>query len=238
MFKVLDRKKKRNEVRTEPRRDILLDNTFDTSEIEAYKTIRTSLYFSLVHHSGCKRILIASSVSKEGKSTVCINLAKTVAQTDNKVLVIDCDLRKPRIHRFYKAKSKLGLTNYLIGQSSLEEVIKSTDTPNLSIIYSGIIPPNPAEVLGSTEFKQLMDELSKKYDYIFLDCAPLLEVSDSLEVSRFIDGVVLVARQNYTSHNFINQALKKLEFANIKVFGFILNDVPKKKSKYYYRYIT
>lgn len=238
MFKFMDKKKKREEIRTEPRRDILLSNAFDTSEIEAYKTIRTSLYFSLVHQSGCKKILLASSVSKEGKSTVCINLAKTVAQTDNKVLVIDCDLRKPRIHRFYKAKSIPGITNYLIGQSSLDEIIKTTDTPNLSIIYSGIIPPNPAEVLGSTEFKELIDELSKRYDYIFLDCAPLLEVSDSLEVAKFIDGVVIVIRQNYTSHNFINQALKKLEFANIKVFGFILNDVPKKKSKYYYRYIT
>ncbi|MDD4003229.1 MAG: CpsD/CapB family tyrosine-protein kinase [Clostridia bacterium] len=238
MFKVFNKKRKKIDITNEPRKDLLIDKSFDATEIEAYKTIRTSLYFSLVHHAGCKRLLMASSVSKEGKTTVCVNLAKTVAQTDSKVLIIDCDLRKPRIHRFFKSKSIPGLTNYLIGQSSLDEIIKNTDTPNLSVIYSGLIPPNPAEVLASTEFKLLIEELSKKYDYIFFDCAPLLEVSDALEVSKFVDGVILMARQNYTSHNFINQTLKKLEFANIKVFGFILNDMPKKKNRYYYRYIT
>lgn len=229
---------KKTDVSSEIRKDLLIDKNFNPTETEAYKTIRTSLYFTLVHHSGCKRILVTSSVSKEGKSTVCINLAKTVSQTDAKVVVIDCDLRKPRLHKFYKAKCIPGLSNYLIGQSSLSDIIKPTDSPNLSLIYSGIIPPNPAEILGSLEFKKFIDELSKTYDYIFMDCPPLLEVTDALEASKASDGVILIARHNFTSHNFINQSLKKLEFANIKVLGFILNDVPKKKNKYYYRYIT
>lgn len=221
-----------------PRQDLLLNKEFDATEIEAYKTIRTSLFFTLVHKEGSKKILITSSVSKEGKSTVCINLALTVAQTDAKVIAIDCDLRKPRLHKFFKAKCIPGLSNYLIGRSGLDEVIKSTDNPNLSVMYSGIIPPNPAELLGSAEFKNLLDELSKRFDYIFLDCPPLLEVSDALEASKVTDGVVLVARHKYTSHKFINQSLKKIEFANVKILGFILNDVPKRKNRYYYRYIT
>lgn len=223
---------------TQPRRDLLITNEFDSTEIEAYKTIRTSLFFTLVHNDGCKKILVTSSISKEGKSTVCINLALTVAQTDAKVLVIDCDLRKPRIHKFFKSKCVPGLSNYLIGRSGLDEIIKSTNIPNLSVMYSGIIPPNPGELLGSLEFKKLLENLSEKYDYIFLDCPPLLEVSDALETSKNTDGMLLVTRHKYTSHKFINQSLKKIEFANVKILGFILNDVPKKKNRYYYRYIT
>jgi capsular exopolysaccharide synthesis family protein len=221
-----------------PRQDLLLNKEFDATEIEAYRTIRTSLFFTLVNKEGNKKILITSSVSKEGKSTVCINLALTVAQTEAKVLVIDCDLRKPRIHKFFKAKCIPGLSNYLIGQSKLEEIIKPTVNPNLSVIYAGIVPPNPAELLASVEFKKLIEELEKKYNYIFLDCPPLLEVSDALEASKLTDGLILVTRHKYTSHKFINQSLKKIEFANVKILGFILNDVPKKKSRYYYRYIT
>lgn len=221
-----------------PRKDLLLDTKFSSFETEAYKTIRTSLNFTLVQQSGCKKISITSSVSKEGKSTICINLAKTVAQSNKKVLVLDCDLRKPRLHKFFKAKSIPGISNFLIGQSTLSDIIKTTDDPNLNVIYAGIIPPNAAELLASAEFKKMIDELSKNYDYIFMDCPPLLEVSDALEASKVFDGVVLITRNNFTSHNFINQSLKKLEFASIKVLGFILNDVPKKKNKYYYRYMT
>ena len=223
----------------QPRKDLLITRDFDATEIESFKTIRTSLFFTLVNNEKCKRILVTSSVSKEGKSTVCINLALTVAQTNVKVIVIDCDLRKPRLHKFFKAKCIPGLSNYLIGRSTLDEVIKpTTENSNLSVMYSGIIPPNPAELLGSIEFKKLLDDLSQKYDYIFLDCPPLLEVSDALEASKSTDGILLVARHKYTSHKFINQSLKKVEFANCKILGFILNDVPKKKNRYYYRYIT
>lgn len=221
-----------------PRQDLLLNKSFNATEIEAYKTIRTSLFFTLVHKEGCKKILVTSSISKEGKSTVCINLALTVAQTGAKVITVDCDLRKPRLHKFFKAKCIPGLSNYLIGRCGLDEIIKTTDNPNLSVIYSGIIPPNPAELLGSAEFRKLIDNLSSKYDYIFLDCPPLLEVSDALETSKITDGLILVTRHKYTSHKFINQSLKKIEFANVKILGFVLNDVPKKKNRYYYRYIT
>ena len=236
-FKLPVLTKKRIDVGNEPRKDMLLNEDSDPSEIEAYKTIRTNLFFTLVHSSGCKKISVTSSVSKEGKSTVCVNLAKTIAQTNVKVLLIDCDLRKPRLHKFFKAKCVPGLSNYLIGKNPLEQIINKTGEQNLSIIYSGTIPPNPAEILGSEEFKNCIDELSKSYDYILLDCPPLLEVTDAMEVSKSIDGTLIVTRQNFTSHAFLIQSLKKLEFAGSKILGFILNDVTKKKNRYYYRYI-
>lgn len=228
---------KKIDIGNEPRRDMILTAESDPTEIEAYKTIRTNLFFTLVHSTGCKRITVTSSISKEGKSTVCVNLAKTIAQTNATVLLIDCDLRKPRLHKFFKAKCIPGISNYLIGNNSIEEIIHKSGEQNLSIIYSGTIPPNPAEILGSAEFKNCIDELSKRYDYILMDCPPLLEVTDAMEVSKSSDGTLIVTRQNFTSHAFLYQSLKKLELAGSKILGFILNDVTKKKSKYYYRYI-
>jgi succinoglycan biosynthesis transport protein ExoP len=169
---------------------------------------------------------------------VVVNLAITVSMTNAKVLLIDCDLRKPRMHRFFKYKSIPGLSNYLLGENDLDSIIKKTEIPNLHVIYAGAIPPNPVELLDSKVFQEMMDTLSQSYEYIFIDCPPLLEVTDALVVSKLCSGTVLVARQKYTTHRFIHQALKKLDFANAKVLGFVLNDVPKKKNKYYYRYIT
>ena len=220
-----------------PRKDILLKD-MDATEVEAFKTIRTSIFFSLVQVEGCKKLLFTSSVSKEGKSTVVVNLAITVSMTNAKVLLIDCDLRKPRMHRFFKDKNIPGLSNYLLGENDLDSIIKKTEIPNLHVIYAGAIPPNPVELLDSKVFQEMMDTLSQSYEYIFIDCPPLLEVTDALVVSKLCSGTVLVARQKYTTHRFIHQALKKLDFANAKVLGFVLNDVPKKKNKYYYRYIT
>ena len=220
-----------------PRKDILLKD-MDATEVEAFKTIRTSIFFSLVQVEGCKKLLFTSSVSKEGKSTVVVNLAITVSMTNAKVLLIDCDLRKPRMHRFFKDKEHTRPVKLPAWKNDLDSIIKKTEIPNLHVIYAGAIPPNPVELLDSKVFQEMMDTLSQSYEYIFIDCPPLLEVTDSLVVSKLCSGTVLVARQKYTTHRFIHQALKKLDFANAKVLGFVLNDVPKKKNKYYYRYIT
>lgn len=240
MFKLnfmLPGRKRKENFENEPRKDMLLGPDSDSTEIEAYRNIRTNLFFTLVHSTGCKKIIVTSSLSKEGKSTVCINLAKIIAQTNASILVIDCDLRKPRLHKFLKSKCIPGLSNYLIGSNKLEDIIHKTGEPNLSIIYSGTIPPNPAEILGGNEFKNCIEELSKRYDYIFMDCPPLLEVSDAMEVSKVADGAVLISRQYFTTHVYLNQSIQKLNFANVKILGLILNDVMKKKSKYYYSYI-
>lgn len=230
--------KKRNDIENEPRKDMILSAESEPSEIEAYRTIRTNLFFTLVHKAGCKKILVTSSVSKEGKSTVCVNLAISIAQTNAKVLLIDCDLRKPRLHKFFKDKCVPGLSNYLIGSNKIEDILKKNSIPNLSIIYSGTIPPNPSELLGSSEFKNCIEELSKSFDYIIMDCPPLLEVADAMEVSKNSDGTLLITRQNFTTHAFISNSINKLEFANTKILGIILNDVEKKKNKYYYRYVA
>ena len=228
--------KNKSDIRNEPRKDMILTSTSDPMEIEAYKTLRSNLFFTLVHSTGCKRITVTSSVSKEGKSTVCVNLAKTIAETNATVLLVDCDLRKPRLHKFFKAKCIPGLSNYLIGDDNIDEIIHKTGEKNLSIIYSGTIPPNPVEILGSPEFKNCIEELSKRFDYILMDCPPLLEVTDAMEVSKNSDGTLLITRRKFTTHAILYQSLKKLEFAGTKILGFILNDVAKNKNRYYYRY--
>lgn len=217
------------------RQDILLDGKSMFYEVEAYKTLRTNLMFALVK-TGCKKILITSSVSKEGKSTICINLAREMAQAKNKVLVIDCDLRKPRLHKFFKTKCVPGLSNYLVGDTPISDIINPTDTENLDIIYSGVVPPNPAEMLDSAEMRDFIEQVEQSYNYILIDCAPLMPVSDALVVSKLVDGAVHVILQDFTTHPMVEESLSKLEFASVKLLGFVLNGVKYSDANRYGKY--
>lgn len=219
------------------RQDILLNNTSNFAEFEAYKILRTNLFFSLVKNdSPCKTIMMTSAVSREGKSTVCMNLARVMSQTKNKVLIIDCDLRKPRLHKFFNTKCVPGLSNVLIGENTIEEVLNPTDEPNLSAIYSGVIPLNPAEMLGSEEMKRVLNQLKERFDYILLDCTPVLPVADSLVISSFVNDVLIVAMQNYTTKSILKEAVSKLEFAGARIMGIILNGLDIKEDNKYKKY--
>ncbi len=199
--------------------------------IEAYKAARTNIIYSLVE-DGSKIICVTSSSPEEGKSTSCINLAVTFAQTGAKVLLIDGDLRKPRIHWYLKLHSKPGLTNVLGGFSLVTDAIQTTSYENLHVLTCGHIPPNPTELLASSNMGTLLNMLKASYDYIFVDTPPINTVTDAAVLSKLVSGTILVVRQGITTLDDVGASLKKLKLVNAKILGFLLNDVSQ-KSKYY-----
>ncbi len=194
------------------------------SVVESYKTLRTNLQFSMTK-KGCNAIIITSTMPRDGKSTVAANTAVAFAQTDIKVLIIDCDMRKPRINKFFNIPAVPGLSNVLAGLCEAKESIHASEYKNLSIIPSGILPPNPAELLMSTAMEELMDALRLEYDLIILDTPPVNIVSDALAVTKVTDGVVLVVRHAVTSHPDVEKSIKSLEFVNAKILGIVLNAI-------------
>ncbi len=205
---------------------------------ESYKAIRTNIMFSIMK-KGCKTIVISSSNPNEGKTTTTVNLAISIAQADHRVLLIDADLRKPKVHHYFSVANSPGLTNYLGDSISMKKkadlfsVIHPTDYENLSILCSGSIPPNPAELLSSELMSDFLDEISSKYDYIIIDTPPINVVSDALPLIREADGVVLVVRQNQTTHPDLQKALSSLDFIDAKLLGFVVNFVESKAGRRY-----
>ncbi len=209
------------------------------SVVEAYKSLRTNLQFSM-KKKGCNVIIITSTMPRDGKSTVAANIAVAFAQTDIKVLVIDCDMRKPRVNKFFNVPAIPGLSNLLAGLCTLEQGIKPTEYKNLNIITSGILPPNPAELLSSNDMKELIDSLKNEYDLIILDTPPVNIVSDAIAITAIADGVVLVVKHAVTTYPDIERAIKSLEFVNAKLLGVVLNAVDYskiygKRYGYYYK---
>lgn len=194
--------------------------------VEAYKTMRTNMLFSVPAVDGrARKFLITSSNPGDGKSTVSANTAITFAQqTDTKTLLIDADLRKATVHKYFGLPSKIGLSNYLAGQNSLEECIqKVADVENLSVMTSGVLPPNPSELLASKQVETLFEKLDEMFDVIIIDTPPVNVVSDSLSLCRYVDGVVVVAMDNATSYNDLQGAVKQLKLADAKLLGVVLN---------------
>lgn len=198
------------------------DTAFDV--VEAYKATRTNIMFSLNNETGCKKIVITSPTAGEGKTTTCINLAKVFAQNGVRVLVIDADLRAPRIHKYLKLENEFGLSNVLAGFKKLDECIRKDVSVNLDCITSGAVPPNPVELISANNMTRLLDDLEGKYDYVFIDTPPLNIVTEALVLSKLVTGVILVTRQKYTMYKMVERAINSLKFADAKILGFILND--------------
>ncbi|UWY28646.1 polysaccharide biosynthesis tyrosine autokinase [Flavobacterium sp. TR2] len=200
---------------------------------ESFRGIRSSLQFLYKKQqvSGAKTLMITSSISGEGKTFCSINIATVFALSEKKTVIVGLDLRKPRLADEFQIKSPLGVVNYLIKQNSLDEITNSTLIPNLDVILSGPIPPNPSELILSDGMKELIDELKKKYDYIVLDTPPVGLVADSLELVQFADVTLYIVRQNYTKKDMItllNTRLKRGELSNVSI---ILNGY-ENKAKY------
>lgn len=199
--------------------------------VEAYKLARTNISLSLIKE-GCKKIVFTSSVPGEGKTTTSCNIAAAFSkQINTKTLVIDCDLRKPTVGKFFGLKNNPGLTNCLSGMCSLDDVIQVVPNTNLSVICSGIIPPNPSELLASKQFATILDELSTRFDYIILDTPPVNIVADVLPVVEQADGVVIVAYEDRSNYSELDKAISSLNCCNAKILGFILNGSRKKEKK-------
>ena len=219
------------------RHDRLLTNKSPFSLTEAYRNVRTNLLFTFPQNVNSIVAGVVSSMPSEGKTTTTVNLSIVFAQLDKKVLIIDADLRKPRIGKFFKIKGVKGLSNYLSGQATIDEIIHETDYKNLSCIVAGVLPPNPAELLGTNEMSLLSDEVKEQFDYVFIDTPPIETVADALVLAPKYDAVVLVAKHNVSTHPALQKTIKKLEFADIKIAGMILNSFDEKASNYrYYKY--
>lgn len=205
------------------------------SVVEAFKSLRTNFLFCGDEY---KTVLITSCVQHEGKSTVSIELAKSLAVADKKVLLIDSDLRKSLYASMYTTNNKeiIGLSEYLSGQAQYEAILYSTQYENLDLIFAGAVPPNPVELLSSKKFETLVREAREKYDYVLIDAAPLGAVIDAAAIGAFCDGAIMVIAANEIHCRHAQDVKAQLEKSNCKVLGAILNRIPLKSSSYYSSY--
>jgi capsular exopolysaccharide synthesis family protein len=215
---------------------VVLDKS-KSATAESFRAIRASLQFMYKKQGveGAKTVLVTSSVSGEGKTFCSINLASVFALSGKKTILVGLDLRKPKIFGDFDLDNDIGVVNYLIQDSDLKGVIQKTKFDHLDVITSGVIPPNPSELLMSDSMEVLIDELKEQYDYIVLDSPPIGLVSDSMELVRFADATIYIVRQNYTRismFSMINEKYKRGEVANL---SFVLNHF-EDKAKYGYGY--
>lgn len=202
---------------------------------EAYKTLRTNVSFALANVEDSKVVLVTSSQQSEGKSITAINLAISYAQMERKVLVIDCDLRRPKVARLLRIATPEGLSNLLMSRTkTAESLIVRSDIKNLDVLPAGDIPPNPSELLASPKMEQVLAELKEKYDLIVLDTPPVNMVTDAVALAPQTDGVLFVVRANITERGAVIHAVEQLEYTKIKILGFILNGVDLEHTSYGY----
>jgi len=216
------------------RRQILNRNSSFAAQ-EAYKSLRTSVRFAL-RDNGCKRLCMTSAMASEGKSITMLNLAISVAMDGQRVLLIDADLRRPSQARMLVEKATPGLSNVLAGMVSPAEAIRPELYPNLDVLFSGDVPPNPSELLGSDRMRELIEEMSEQYDYILVDTPPVILVSDAAIVANLVDGVLLLVRQGKSKKEELKRAIGNLELAGITPMGIVLNGVELKEGKEYNYY--
>ena len=204
---------------------------------EAYRHLRTSLLFSSAGNPP-QTILVTSSQPSEGKTTTAINTAVALAQSGTEVVIIDCDLRRPRLHSHFGMTNSHGLTNYLSGEKNTENLLKPVpDLPNLKIITSGPIPPNPAELLSSSEMKNLLQFLKGNYKHVILDSPPAISFTDAAILSTLVDGVVLVAKAGSSSIHLMRRFKQRLAGLGTRIYGVVLNGVKPNSLEYgYYGY--
>ena len=218
----------------------LFTNAYPKSSItESIRSIRTNIIFS-AHEKPLKSLLVTSAGPQEGKSTTVINLGIVFAQGGNRVLIVDSDLRRPRIHRAFNVTRAKGLTNLIMNEAVVDEVIIHSEVPGLAIIPCGPIPPNPSELLGSTRMDEVIKELEGLFDVILFDSPPVVAVTDAVVLSKKVDGVVLIIKSGKTTFEMLNKAQRQLGDVKADILGSVLNDFNIRgegyRYYYYYRY--
>jgi len=199
---------------------------------EAFRKVRTNLQFSGPEES--HRVLLITSPSPgDGKTAVAINLAQTLANSGKRVLLIDCNFRRPAVRREFKTSRPSGLSNILIGEGKLAELVTRTEVPNLDVLSSGPLPPTPAELLGSVQMSQLLADAAKAYDQVILDGPPVLLISDSIVLATQVDGVVIVARAEDNTKGTLKRTREQLESIGARIVGAVLNGVRARAGGYF-----
>lgn len=215
-----------NMIVAQEREYILSENT-DFFIREAYNTLRSNITFSLTG-KGCKIVAVTSTNPSEGKSITALNIAASYAEIKKRVLLIDCDLRKPKVHRLLKIKSTPGLSNILIDESEPAETIQKHEQYGIDVIASGDIPPNSTQLLETERLEELFEYAKDKYDFVILDTPPINVVIDACILAKHTSGIVYVIRQNYAKKDHILNAVKQLEFSQGHIIGFVLNNITSK----------
>lgn len=227
--------KKKKKTSSSNERNLITHYTPRAAISEQYRTIRTNIEFSSVDET-VKTLLVTSSGPEEGKSTTVANLAVVFAQQGKKVLLIDADLRKPTVHYTFQLNNHLGLTNVLTKQSTLNDAVNSTKVDNLTVLSSGPIPPNPAELLGSKAMEDLLEMALTEYDFVIFDTPPVLAVTDAQILANKCDGTILVVNSGATEIEPAIKAKEMLLSSKGKLLGVVLNQKKANDSQYYYYY--
>lgn len=213
----------------------------DSIPSEAFRALRTRVQFSRVDDNALKTILVTSSAPSEGKTMICTNLAGSFAHSNKRTLLLDCDLRKPRVHTIFGMQRYPGLVDHLFGQATIEEITRPTEMNNLFVITAGTIPPNPSELLESERMREFLEEIQGLYDYILIDSPPIIAVTDSEILSRKADATILVVSANTTEIDLMSKAIDIIKHDNVNFIGTVLNNFIYRASygsyyKYYYYY--
>lgn len=199
---------------------------------EAYRTLRTNLGFAGMEHP-FRSIMVTSANAQDGKSTIVSNLAVVMAQAGYKIILVDCDLRKPAQHKIFHLENYRGFTTCISQRVEAEVVAHRVIEDNLTVLTSGPIPPNPAELLNSERTRIFWDNLLEKYDYVLIDAPPILAVTDAAVLSTQVDGVILVVNSGVTRIDHSIRVKEQLATANARLIGVVLNRVKMKTSDYY-----
>jgi capsular exopolysaccharide synthesis family protein len=225
--------RKSKNTHTKLQRNLITELGTSSPVSEQYRTLRTNIEFSAVDKE-IKTILVTSAGPAEGKSTTAANLAVVMAQNGNSVLLIDADLRKPTMHYTFGVANMRGLTNVITKQGSLEEVVQETKVENLSLLPSGPIPPNPAELLNSRMMGLILERAKEIFDTIIIDSPPVMAVADAQILASKCDGTVLVVSSGKTEREDVKKAKDQLLNSKANILGAVLNNKKIESGSYYY----
>ncbi|MEL6182117.1 MAG: polysaccharide biosynthesis tyrosine autokinase, partial [Myxococcota bacterium] len=204
---------------------------------ECCRTIRTNILF-MSPDNNLDRLLITSAGPLEGKTATASNIATAMAQSNTRILLVDTDMRRPRLHKVFGLKNKVGLSSLLLGEATYEEAIQKTEVPNLDLLVCGPIPPNPAELMHTERFLECLRNFDTRYDRVIFDSPPTIAVTDSMILSNLVDGVIFVIHGGHASKELVRRALAKLKAVNAPLLGAVLNNVDLDSRAYgqHYRY--
>ncbi|WP_246625161.1 CpsD/CapB family tyrosine-protein kinase [Fictibacillus nanhaiensis] len=228
-------RKYRKTIQDLTQRSLITHNNPKSPISEQYRTIRTNIQFAGVDKE-FKTLMVTSAGPGEGKSTTAANLAVVLAQQGKSVLLIDGDLRKPTVHYTFKVSNIYGVTNVLTRQKTLNETVVSSKIPDLDVLPSGPVPPNPSELINSKSMNQLIEDAKSSYDYILFDTPPVMAVTDAQLLSNKVDGVILVVSSGKTQIEGAVKAKELLVHAKANLIGSVLNGKDVRNENYYYYY--
>ena len=204
---------------------------------EAYKMLRTNIEFSLPDKEGCHVVGVTSGLAGEGKSTTCLNLAYTLAEAGRKVLLIEGDMRLPQLSNRLNIKKEPGLSDLLVRKCKPSDVLQPSEIQsNLYVICAGNIPPNPAELLGSSRMEAAVELMSKTFEYILIDLPPVNVVTDALVTAKYVDGMVLVVMQGYATRKSVADMIRMMQFHQVNILGFVMNSGKESGGSYRKKY--